>query len=115
MSILTARQAGIVRPDRHHIFPEAFRDFFRTRGVKIDRYTLQLDNMQGVHGALHFGGGPGKGGGWWNRTIMERLFTAEAALPAGQQLTGREILRIGAQMRREAGLSQFKVINYFAP
>ena len=82
-----------------------------SRGINIDRYTLQLDSMEGIHGALHFGGGPGKGGGWWNNTIMERLFEAERTLPNGQQLSKREGLRIGAQMRRDTDLSHIKVIN----
>jgi hypothetical protein len=114
MRIVTPKEAHLVRPDRHHVFPEQFESFFKSRGIDIDRYTLQLDSMEGIHGALHFGGGPGKGGGWWNNTIMERMFEAERAWPNGQQLSKREILRIGAQMRREAGLSHVKVIHYNA-
>lgn len=114
MRIVSPKEAHLVRPDRHHVFPEQFKSFFESRGINIDRYTLQLDSMEGIHGALHFGGGPGKGGGWWNNTIMERLFEAERTLPNGQQLSKREILRIGAQMRRDTGLSHIKVIHYKA-
>ncbi len=106
-----AYRAGVTRPPRHHVFPQARRGWFSQRGVDIDRYTLPLD--ESTHQALHYGGGPGKGGGWWNDTIIGRLDAREAAL--GRQLTPREILAIGAQLRREAGLSHVKVIPYGAP
>lgn len=112
LRVVTPRQAGVIRPDRHHIFPQAFRRFFKERGVDIDRYTLQMDNMQGAHGALHFGGGEGVGGGWWNSTIMRELFKAESQLPSGGRLSNREILAIGASMRREAKLQHVKVVGY---
>lgn len=106
----TRARAGVVRPDRHHIFPQAERDWFAQRGVDIDRYTLQLD--WGTHSALHYGGGPGRGGGFWNNTVMQRLHDAESA--AGRQLTQREILAIGAKMRKEFA-SGFRAIPYHSP
>jgi hypothetical protein len=111
VNVTSARGAGVTRPQRHHIFPQARRSWFKQRGVDIDRYTLPLD--EGTHQALHYGGGPGKGGGWWNDTIMQRLTSREAAL--GRQLTPREILQIGAGMRRRAGLTHVKVISYHDP
>ncbi|MBK8943602.1 MAG: DUF2380 domain-containing protein [Polyangiaceae bacterium] len=88
--------------------PQQHRTWFETRGVDIDQYTLRL--TEGDHSALHFGGGPGKGGGWWNEQMMERLFQAESR--AGRQLTFREILYEGAQLRRRAGLQHVKVERY---
>ncbi|MCZ2341264.1 MAG: DUF2380 domain-containing protein, partial [Bacteroidales bacterium] len=111
ISETTRLRAGVVRPDRHHIFPQSRRAWFERRGVDIDRYTLQLD--RGTHSALHYGGGPGRGGGFWNNEVMQRLTEREAQL--GRQLSTREILQIGADMRRRAGLSHIKVIPYGAP
>lgn len=110
ISVTTKARAGVIRPDRHHVFPQAARDWFQRRGVDIDRYTLQLD--KGTHSALHYGGGPGRGGGWWNNTIMQRLHDAEAA--AGRQLTNREILMIGKRMR-DRYTPGIKTIHYTAP
>jgi hypothetical protein len=108
----TAYRAGATRPPRHHVFPQndADKAWFKARGVDVDRYTLPLD--EGTHGALHYGGGPGKGGGFWNDEIMSRLMAREAAL--GRQLTRREILAIGAQMRRQF-VPGIKIIPYNAP
>lgn len=107
----TPYRAGVTRPPRHHIFPRQHEDWFKARGVDVDRYTLLLD--EGTHQALHYGGGPGKGGGWWNDTIMDLLHAAETA--AGRHLTPREILRIGAGQRRLAGLSHIKARPYGSP
>jgi RHS repeat-associated protein len=104
----TVQGAGAARPPRHHVFPQPYRRWFRQRGIDIDQYTLPLD--QGTHEALHYGGGPGRGGGWWNDTIMQILRAQEAAL--GRQLTPSEILQVGAQMRRRAGLSHVKCVPY---
>jgi hypothetical protein len=97
-------------PCRTHIgfAREQHRAWFEARGVDIDRYTLRL--TEGDHSALHYGGGPGKGGGWWNEQIMRRLTEREAAF--GRQLTPREILFEGAQLRRRAGLQHVKVEPY---
>ena len=38
---------------------------------------------------IHAGGGPGRGGGWYNTRVMEVLRDREKAL--GRQLTGWEI------------------------
>ncbi len=110
LSVTKAAGAGATRPQRHHVFPPAEREWFRQRGVNIDRYTLPLD--EGTHGALHYGGGPGKGGGFWNNEIMGRLLAQGAT--AGRQLTPREILFTGAQMRRQFA-PEVKAIPYRAP
>jgi Predicted lipoprotein of unknown function (DUF2380) len=107
----TPYRAGVTRPPRHHIFPRQHEGWFKARGIDIDRYTLPLD--EGTHQALHYGGGPAKRGGWWNDTIMDLLDTAESA--AGRQLTPREILRIGAKLRRLADLSHIKARPHESP
>ena len=106
----TASRAGAIRPPRHHVFPQVEREWFRSRGVEIDRYTLPLD--EGTHQALHYGGGPGRGGGYWNDEIMTRLKGLEATL--GRNLDRREILVVGAQMRRQF-VPGVKAISYHAP
>lgn len=96
------------RNPRHHVFPQEHRAWFETRGVDIDRYTLQLD--EATHQALHYGGGRGKGGGYWNRKIMERLRNREADL--GRLLSPREVLLEGALLRRGVSLQHVKVIPF---
>jgi hypothetical protein len=106
----TPYRAGATRPPRHHIFPRQHADWFKARGVDVDRYTLPLD--EGMHQALHYGGGPAKGGGFWNAEIRSRLMNREASL--GRQLTKREILQIGAQMRRQY-VPGIKAVPHNAP
>jgi hypothetical protein len=108
LTIKGARTAGVTRTPRHHIFPLADRSWFAERGINIDHYTLELD--EGTHTALHYGAGPVKREGWWNDTIMRSLRAREEAL--GRKLTPREILQIGAEMRRRANLSNMKVLPY---
>ncbi|MCK6576324.1 DUF2380 domain-containing protein, partial [Myxococcota bacterium] len=106
--IIDARHPLLRSSPKHHIFPQANRKWFAERGVDIDRYTIKI--TEGDHSALHYGGGPGKGGGFWNDEIMRRLLKQEQRL--GRQLTPREILRVGAMLRREAGLQHVKVEQY---
>ena len=98
--------AGVARPPQHHIFPQANRAWFKERGVDIDKYTVKLD--QGTHEALHFGGGPGKGGGWWNEQTMKTLIEKEAAL--GRKLIPQEIEAIGKDMMIRARISDLPII-----
>ena len=106
--IIDARHPLLRSSPKHHIFPQANRQWFAVRGVDIDMYTIKIS--EGDHSAIHFGGGPGMGGGWWNEQIMRRLTQREAAL--GRQLTPREIRFEGAQLRRRAGLQHVKVEPY---
>ena len=59
---VTARHPLLRSAPKHHVFPQARRNWFKERGIDIDMYTIQLD--EGTHSALHYGGGPGAGGGW---------------------------------------------------
>lgn len=94
----TPQRAGVTRLPEHHVFPQAHRRWFEDRGVKIDKYKVELDRS--THEALHYGGGPGKGGGWWNETIMKRLNEREASI--GRKLTSAEIEQVGKEMMKEA-------------
>jgi len=81
------------------------RDFFAKRGFKdIDNYTIPLDDA--THQAIHkwMGAGP------WNDVMKSRILTEETRL--GRMLSKREILQIGARMRREAKLSHIKIIPF---
>ena len=105
MRVKRPQNIGIYRPPRHHIFPQEHRQFFADRGLNnIDDYTIPLD--QATHGAIHkwMGSGP------WNDVIQSRVLAEEARL--GRLLNRREVLQIGAQMRREAGLSHIKIVPF---
>jgi hypothetical protein len=104
----TAQRAGVARPPQHHIFPQENEVWFSERGVDIDKYTVTLD--QGTHEALHYGGGPDKGGGWWNETIMKNLTEREAAL--GRQLTPAEIEQTGMEMMKRAKIDDLPIVPY---
>ncbi|WZX23595.1 TIGR02269 family lipoprotein (plasmid) [Myxococcus stipitatus] len=51
--------------ERHHIFPQAFADYFRGRGINVHEWTLLMDAA--AHQELHklAGGGP------WNTEWLE--------------------------------------------
>jgi RHS repeat-associated protein len=103
LSIRKPDHIGIKRLPLHHVFPQELRDFFKARGFHdIDRYLMPLDDA--THQAIHkwMGCGP------WNDVMRARILQREAEL--GRFLTRREILLIGAQMRREAGLSHIKIV-----
>ena len=104
----TAQRAGVVRPPQHHVFPQAERPWFAERGVDIDKFTVNVD--QGTHEALHYGGGPGKGGGWWNEQIMKTLTEREAALE--RKLTPQEIEVVGKLMMSRAKISDLPILPY---
>ena len=105
LSLRSGAAIGIKRNPRHHIFPQEMRSFFAARGFNdIDKYTLPLD--EATHQALHkwMGSGP------WNEVMRSRILAEETKL--GRLLSKREILDIGAKMRREAGLSNTKIIPF---
>lgn len=91
--------AGAARPPRHHIFVPEHVDWFRSRGVDIDRYTLEL--TQGEHSAVHTLG--------WNKDV-QRFIESEKAL--GREFTRMEILRFGVRRRRRYHLQHVKVTHY---
>jgi hypothetical protein len=106
----TKQRAGVVRPPQHHVFPgnPADRQWFAERGINVDDFAATLE--QATHEAIHYGGGPGKGGGWWNKKIMGRLKDAEAKL--GRKLTPDEIIAIGKEVMNEAKLGHLPIEKY---
>ena len=99
MKITRTTSAGAARPPRHHIFVQEQRSWFEARGVDIDRYTIELD--PGTHSAVHTMG--------WNRRWSE-FKAAEEFL--GHPYTTREVLRFGAQLRREFGLRDYTLLHF---
>jgi hypothetical protein len=80
-------------------------DFFKQRGFEdLDNYTIPLD--EATHQAIH----KWMGSGAWNDVMKSRILVEESKL--GRLLTRREILDIGAKMRREAGLNHIKIIPF---
>lgn len=92
------RLAGVSKPPDHHLFPQELRDDLAKRGFnEIDSFLVRLD--QGVHEAIHFKQSTDVlKGGFWNNEFLRRMSAQEAI---SGQLNRREILRIGAQMRRD--------------
>jgi hypothetical protein len=80
----------------------------KARGVDVDQWTVTLD--EATHSALHYGGGPKTGGGWWNERIMQTLMNQEAKI--GRKLTATEIEDIGRQMMKLGGIEQYSIHPY---
>jgi len=91
LRIVGRKGAGIRTPNelnpQHHIFPQEEAPWFLDRGVIVDLYSIRVPLNH--HEMIHAGGGPGRGGGWYNTRVMEVLRDREKAL--GRQLTGWEI------------------------
>lgn len=93
-------RAGLNRNPRHHLFPQEYRSWFKSRGFDVDKVTVELE--EAIHQAIHGGGNWRLGRTWdgeWNRQIMGRLTAREAAL--GRELTPKEIFTIGYGMARQ--------------
>jgi hypothetical protein len=103
MKLVGANGAGAARPPRHHIFVQEQREWFAARGVDIDRYTLELS--WGDHSAIHTGGAADG----WNARV--RQFIDDEKL-LRREYTRREVLKFGAELRREFGLGNVKVVPY---
>jgi hypothetical protein len=93
---------------QHHLFPEQHRPWFESRGIDIDDFTVRLDKL--THDALHAGGGPRRGGGWWNQSIIVELTRQEAVL--GRQLTPTEIQAVGVDFLQKRGLGNLPITPY---
>jgi hypothetical protein len=106
------RAAGVLTEaelnPQHHIFPQARRGWFADRGVDVDQFTVRVPRLD--HEALHAGGGPGRGGGWWNDMMMQRLTDRELAL--GRQLTAAEIQTFGNGMLQRFRLSGLPIVPF---
>lgn len=98
LSVTTRYRAGATKAPDHHLFPQELRSAFARRGLRdIDKFLVRLD--EGVHQALHFKTATDVlDGGFWNNEFFRRMMAKEAE---SGPLSRREILRIGAQMRRD--------------
>ena len=75
--------------------------------MDIDNYVLKIDKT--THEAITKWAGAAP----WNDQIMNRLYSAEAE--AKEMLTIREVLSIGAEMRRGVKLQKVKISRYEKP
>jgi uncharacterized lipoprotein (TIGR02269 family) len=55
--------------ERHHIFPQAFRDWFIRKGIKIDEYVIPLELEK--HRSIHRGANGGPWNAAWDNWIRE--------------------------------------------
>lgn len=94
----TLQRAGASKSPDHHLFPQELRGELAKRGFSdIDNFLVRLD--QGTHEALHYKlPGDTLKGGFWNNEFLKRMTDMESRLG---QLDRRQLLRIGAQMRRD--------------
>src|SRR5262249_15290672 len=99
MKVTDTKGAGAARPHRHHLFIQARREWFRERGILIDRYTIEMS--QGEHSAYHTMG-------WRKRT--EDFISSEKGL--GREHSPIQILRFGVSMRRQFQLKGRKIVPY---
>jgi RHS repeat-associated protein len=97
------------RVQRHHIFPQTFRTWFASKGIDIDRYTIELtqqSHLAGVHGRGGFVG-PGNVGfpGRWNA-----LWAAFKS--ANPNATAKEIYQFAGALMDQFGLSGLPIVHY---
>ncbi|MEW6183575.1 MAG: PQQ-binding-like beta-propeller repeat protein [Bacillota bacterium] len=99
-----AKTANVItKIHKHHIYPREFRSFFRSRGINIDKYTIELDksvHLRGVHGK----GIDGLSGKWnqrWEKWIKEH-----------PRATKKEVERFAQQLLKEYGLDKLPIKPY---
>jgi hypothetical protein len=102
--------AGMARLPRHHVFPQEYRSFFKSRGFEdIDNFCVELE--ESAHQAIHGGGDYKLGRTWsgeWNKTIMRLLRSEEEKL--GRKLVKDEIIDLGKKLMRK-----YKINRRFVP
>jgi RHS repeat-associated protein len=92
-----------VKMQRHHIFPQQFRDFFYARGVDIDKHTVEIS--QGRHlGSVH-GRGDAITPGRYNQRWAEFI-------EANPNATAKDIYQFGGRLMDEYGLSGLQIVPY---
>lgn len=95
---------GALKLGKHHIFPQQFRKFFASRGIDIDKHTLQIaqdtTHAKGVHGK-----GLGKMPGRWNQRWKEWMLKNPKA-------TATEIYQFGGKLMDEYGLSHLPIVPW---
>jgi hypothetical protein len=89
---------------KHHIFPRQFRKWFASKGLNIDKFTVQLahetTHLKGVHGR-----GLGNMPGGWNSRWAE--FIEKNPNP-----TLKEVYQFGGKLLDEYGLSHIPIVPY---
>jgi hypothetical protein len=97
------------RFQKHHIFPRALRDWFASKGIDIDKYTVVLEtttHLAGVHGR---GGLVGPGNvtlpGRWNQ--LWQVFK-----DANPNATPKEIYQFAGWLMDRFGLSGLPIVPY---
>jgi hypothetical protein len=91
------------KTQRHHVFPQQFRDFFAKRGVDIDEFTVPLtqgQHLQGVHGT-----GNALAPGRWNQVWDDFI-------RANPNATAKEIYQQAGTMMDDFGLSGLPISPY---
>ncbi len=90
---------------KHHVFPQAFRQWFLDRGVNIDDYAVVLDKL--THKVMHAGNATG---GWWNEEMMNAMYQREADL--GRKLTADEVLKVGEKIMKQFRINNLPIVPY---
>jgi hypothetical protein len=100
----------MARLPRHHVFPQEYRSFFKSRGFEdIDNFCVELE--ESAHQAIYGGGDYKLGRTWsgeWNKTIMMLLRSEEEKL--GRKLVKDEIIDLGKRLTRK-----YKINRRFVP
>jgi hypothetical protein len=98
-----AKLLEAAKTQRHHVFPQQFRDFFAKRGVDIDEFTVPLtqgQHLQGVHGT-----GNALAPGRWNQVWDDFI-------RANPNATAKEIYQQAGTMMDDFGLSGLPISPY---
>jgi RHS repeat-associated protein len=88
---------------QHHIFPQKFGKFFKSKGIEIDNFTIELTesvHLKGVHGR-----GLAELPGRWNSRWEEFITKNPGASP-------KEIYQFGGKLMDEYGLSAHTISTY---
>ncbi len=92
-----------VKIQRHHIFPQKFRDFFSARGVDIDKFTVELS--QGRHLRSVHGRGDVMTPGRFNQRWADFI-------EANPNATAKDVYQFGGMLMDEFGLSKLPIVPY---
>lgn len=104
---LLARQAEARKKpyERHHIFPQAFRDWFTRQGIGIDEYLIPLEVEK--HRSIHRGANGGPWNAAWDTFINAHLSGApkeEIHRHAGQLIYEFELFGPVVPLRKQPPL-----------
>lgn len=87
---------------KHHVLPQAFREWFFKRGLEIDDYAVKM--IEEIHKAIHRGKGFGRGGKWnkaWKDFIEKHPNASK-----------EEILKHAEKLMSDFKIQFEKFINY---